>query len=411
MTTIEHSQPFTFSHFLLRVYYRFVFDYLTVFLVLAGAMVLFAHMECTLGTILSLQCKPQPPLVYLVLIVGALPAAPVSILLRRMAHTQVSRHIRFTSLLVGLVLSAVGMRLFVADFSLVETLYYCALALIIGAITMLWSPYLFEYGKRVTILEHLKRLWRNRELIQIWVRYNIKARYSQSYLGIVWVVFLPVSTTLIITFVFSKLIHPYAVTGVPFVTFFLSALTFWSVFSQGVLNGSITLRDSMKLMNQVYFPREILVLVKIGETLVDLAFVFCAMLIINLFLGVLPNINFIYLPIVVAIQLLLTFGIDLILSYATIMVRDIPHLIGVLIQLAFYATPILYPASVIPDQFRFVLFLNPMAPLLDSYRSIIAYNQAPNPVSLGGAAVIGGVLLYFGYKFFKSHEKAISDFQ
>ena len=396
--------------FFSRIYYRLLFDYLTIALVLLGAMLLAIGTRCGLGTEVPQECDAKSSVLCLIVILVSVLAAMCSISLRRIFHIQVSRRIRFFSLLVGLCLTIAVVLFMLPDTSRLEVGYYALAALFIGMVTILWSPYLYEYGKRITIIEHLKRLWKNRFLIRLWVGFNVKSRYSQSVLGILWIIFLPLSTSLIITFVFSKLMRPFDIGGAPYIVFFLSALTFWTVFNQGVLNGSTSLVNSMGLMTQVNFPREVLVIVKVGESFVDLLFIFASMIVINAIFGIFPNANYIYLPFVIGIQLLLTIGLGLILSYLTVIARDIPNLIGVLLQLAFYVTPIIYPASVVPQRFRFVLLINPLTPLLNAYRSIIAFNQAPDLVSLYIPTVVACVLLYIAYKIFKSRERTMADF-
>jgi len=347
---------------------------------------------------------------FFILVAGSLMAALCAILLRRVNKVQVSKRIRFIALLLSLWLTSLAIYGFLPTLPVVQIIIYDVAVLCLGVITILWTPYIYKYGRHITIFYALGQLWNTKPLILMWIRYNISSRYSQTYLGIMWIIFIPLSTTLIIAFVFSQIMRPYDINDVPYISFFLAAVTFWNVFSQGVLNGSTSLVNSMGLITQVYFPREILIIIKVGETFVDLIFLFISMMVINLILGVFPNQNYIYLPIVIGIQYLLTLGICLLLSYLTVIARDVPNLISVLLQLAFYGTPILYPANVIPERFHLLLFINPIAPLIDAYRSIIVFNQPPDPVHLYGSTVTAFVITYVGYKFFKSQEKGIADF-
>jgi len=182
------------------------------------------------------------------------------------------------------------------------------------------------------------------------------------------------------------------------------------LFSQGITTGAISLTNAAGLLTQVYFPREILILVRLGEVLVDTFFTFMAMIILNAILGIFPNVNYLYLPILLAIQLMFLIGLSFFISYLSMMIRDIPQLVAIIIQFMFYLTPILYPLSAIPERYILIVLLNPLAPLVDAYRTVILYNAAPDFTTLYYPIVIGGILFYSGYVFFKKNERQITDY-
>lgn len=397
---------------LISIYEIFLFDFLPLFFILVGAMLVAVQMrlELSWGKQLGAEYTAQTVFTYFLLLVAGLPGAVMSNGFRWLFAINASKIIRLLSLLMALGISVALIIIFQPNISHLQLIYYAAAGSLIGCLTILWPPYLNAYGKHVSLFYHLKKLWDYRRLALIWVRYNIYSRYSQTILGILWIILLPLSTSLTISFVFAQILRAYDIGDVPFISFFLSALTFWNVFNQGIILGMNSLVSKMGVITQVYFPREIILISKIGETVVDLAFIFTSMVVINIFLGVWPNIHYIYLPLIIAIQFMFTLGISFFLSYLSAMIRDIPNLVGIILLLFFYLTPILYPASRIPTKFEFITFLNPLSALINSYRDIILYNTTPNFTNLYLPTVLSLILLYTGYKFFKSKENNLADF-
>jgi len=195
----------------------------------------------------------------------------------------------------------------------------------------------------------------------------------------------------------------------PYISFLLAGLVPWGLFSQSILAGTRSILNEMGLIKQAYFPREIIVLSALGEALVDASFMFGTMLLVNAVVGVWPNALYAALPLLVMIQLALSLGLMLLLSCLSVLIRDIPQLVTVLLQLALYLCPILYPLSIVPERYRFLIALNPFATLIEAYRGIIVYGRAPDWLSLlyPGALAVG--ILIFGYRFFKANEVRFAD--
>lgn len=308
-----------------------------------------------------------------------------------------------TAILVGLTL------LFVPTLSQLQLAYFAiAAAIFAPCVTVIPAMWKGSDGEPVSF--HVSRLWGYRLLLVIWLRFNILSRYSQATLGILWIILLPLTTSLVLAFVFSQFLRiRIEDLQVPFVTFFLAALVPWTLFQQGITRGASCVFNQIGLINQVYFPREILVLITLGEALVDVFFMFIAMLVINGFSGVAPNWLYIYLPILVLIQAFFMIGLMLFLGSLSVMVRDIPQLIGVLLQLLFYLSPILYPTSLIPERYRFILAINPLVPLIQAYRDIIVYARTPDFSTLYFPLVVSVIILFMGYVYFKSKEDGFAD--
>lgn len=353
----------------------------------------------------------QPPLMFLLIIVAAVVGTSFQEFLRVIRrHRPDRKRYGFISAIVSLLVALTLIVVLIPSIARAQLIFFVVLGVIIASMTILWAPSPRVAGRDTSMVYHLRKLWENRMLLGIWTRYNVLSRYSQAFLGIVWIIIQPLATSIVLAFVFSQVMRIVDTGGAPFISFYMSAIIVWTLFSAGLANGSISLIAASGLITQVYFPREILVIVKLGETMVDVSFTFVALIAINALVGVFPNVAFIYLPILLVIQIALMVGIMLFVSYLSMMIRDVPQLINIILQFMFYLTPILYPADLIPDQFRGLVVLNPLAILVDAYRDVILYNHAPDFVSLYYPTVLAGVLLYTGYMFFKKYERQVADY-
>jgi lipopolysaccharide transport system permease protein len=254
----------------------------------------------------------------------------------------------------------------------------------------------------------MRLLWKNRVLLKIWTLYNIQSRYSQTILGIAWIVLLPLTTSVVLAFVFSTLLKVAPANDVPYVVLLLSGLVPWNLFNNCVFNSTRAIVGSMGVIGQVYFPREILVFVILGESLVDFGVTFVAMLVLNACFGVFPNAMVICLPCIMAIMVILTSGVMLVISNLSVLIRDIPQLMAIVMQILFYLTPILYRQY--PKELAVLNLVNPLAPIIAAFRDVIVSGRFPDLVSLYYPAVVGISLLYLGYVAFKANEGWFADY-
>jgi lipopolysaccharide transport system permease protein len=386
-----------------------LWDFATIALILIGALLIAVQfrLKIFVGSSLGTTYEAQTPLLYVILIACALIGAVAhQFLAQRGVFPNASKRTRFFVAIgmVGLAFLLVAFLL--PDVSLLQMLYFVLIAIALAAVTLRFTP------TRIPLSVCLQSIWRNRALFKLWVRYNVLSRYSQTFLGILWIVMLPLATSVILAAVYSFIMHPADIGNVPFICFFFTGLTFWTLFTQGVLTGTASVLQKMDLINQIYFPREILVIVKLGEALVDLTFTFVILLIVNALNGIFPNANFIYLPLVLVVQIALTLGIMFYTSFLSVLVRDLPQLISVILQMLFYLTPVLFPLELMPIAIRGIITLvNPMASIISAYRAIIVYNQPPDLIGLYLSMVLSGLLLYTGYMFFKNNERKLADYR
>ena len=335
------------------------------------------------------------PVLYLTIALGLL----IAYLLRGAAQGLLRRNIsHLTTLLVSIPLVAATIAVLMPLQSGLQKGYFTILAVPLALLIVPPAPHDDADVGAPPLRASLSRLWGNRSLLRIWVQYNIRSRYSQAFLGVLWIVLLPLSTALVMTAVFSQIMRVH-IGNVPFIAFFLSGFVFWGLFNQAVSAGMRSILGAMGLINQIYFPREIIVLSALGEALVDTFFMFLAMLVINAAVGVMPSSAYIYLPVLLLIQLALTLGL----------MRDIPQLVSVLLQMLFYLSPIIYPVSGVPERYRFLVNLNPIGILIEGYRSIIVGHTAPDWFSLFYPAALGVGVLIFGYRHFKANEDRFAD--
>lgn len=283
--------------------------------------------------------------------------------------------------------------------------YFCAVVLILKSITALSA--MLQRRSRRTLIQCLRALWQSRTLLLLWTQYNVRSRYSQSILGIAWTVLLPVTTAGVLALAFSNILRA-SVGDVPFVVFMLAAIVPWNLTNNGILTGTRALLGSIGLMNQVYFPREILVLVTLGEGVTDFFVTFLALIVIALLSGFLPTVAYIAFPVLFFIQMALTVGLMFLVSSASVLIRDIPPLVSVGLQLLFFLTPIIYPPDTIPTQYRVWLVLNPFSAVIQGYRDMVL-GRMPALGTLVYPAVFGVAILIFGYSFLKANEYRVAD--
>ena len=383
----------------------------TDFLILVGGalVALQLRIQLSYGATLGGDYNPLPPALAVILLASALLVHLTDRLItgnRSSPYLKSGR--RFGRLIAGLFVATLLLGLLLPALSRLQLLYGVLSTTALGTIILLLPAYLFGATPQPRLFQLLSQLWAKRDLIGTWLAYNVRSRYSQTILGILWIILLPLSISLVLAFVFSQLLAT-QVANVPFVSFFLAALVPWGLFNYGIILGSRSILSMMSLINQVYFPREILVIIILGEGLVDLFFTFSAMIVINAFNNILPNVLFVFLPFILLIQICLTLGLMLFTSCLSVMVRDVPQLVSIVMQLLFYLTPIIYPLEAVPSRFRILLLFNPLVPLIQAYRDIIVYNRMPDFSSLLISAVASITILYVGYMFFKANERQLAD--
>lgn len=252
-------------------------------------------------------------------------------------------------------------------------------------------------------------LWRFRELFYIFTWRDIKVRYKQTAIGIIWAIFQPLMTMLIFTLFFGVLAKVPS-EGVPYPIFVYVGLLLWNYFSLSLSSSSNSLVANQAIMNKVYFPRIIL---PITATLVGLVDFFVASLVL---LGLMAFFHytphwqgFLLTPLLILMTMMTTIGIGLFLASLNVKYRDVNQILPFFIQILLFLTPVIYPPTLLPAKYQWILQLNPMTGIISAARAGIL-GQAPiNWQSLGISAVIIIVLFLFGLFYFRRTERYFSD--
>jgi len=253
-----------------------------------------------------------------------------------------------------------------------------------------------------------RELLRGRELLFVLAGRDLKVRYKQSLLGVAWAILQPASMTFIFTIVFGHFVRVSS-EEVPRPLFYYVTTAPWS-FLSAALGGSVAcLVANLSLVTKVRFPREILVFAGIGAFAVDFFIALCFLPILFFIWPVAVGISLLWLPLLFALQVILITGIGLVIAAGNVFYRDLRFLVPLGLQLWFFASPVMYSLSEVPERFRGLYLLNPMAPILDGYRQALLHNHAPNLAGLGIAAVVSLAVFAFGYWGFKRLEPAFAD--
>lgn len=246
------------------------------------------------------------------------------------------------------------------------------------------------------------------DLLLAWTKRSIRARYQQSILGWLWAIVQPIASVIIFSIVFTNFIR--VDTGsIPYPIFSFVALAPWTFFSSSLADMTQSLVQNIYLVTRIYFPREILplaaMLARFLDFLVALG-VMAAMLVIYK-VDVYPP-ALLFIPLIILIQMILILGIGLLTSALYVYYRDVNPLMILITQLWFYASPVIYPISTIPEKYRFLYFLNPMSGILEGYRTAIFYRSIPD-YTLLIAGLEAVAVLVFGYWLFKRLEFQFAD--
>jgi len=242
----------------------------------------------------------------------------------------------------------------------------------------------------------------------MWALREIKVRYKQSVLGAAWAILQPLALMIVLTVVFSFFARV-PTDGVPYPIFSYTALLPWTFLSTSIAFAVPSMINNMNLVSKIYFPREILPLGSLIAACLDFliaAFVFLGLLV---FYRVPASLNLLWVPLLLAIQIALTSGIVLFLSALIVSFRDLRFVVPLGVQIWMYASPVIYPTSLVPERFRSLYMLNPMTGLIDSYRSVVLYGDAPNLPDLIPSALISASLLVTAYMYFKRSEVRFAD--
>jgi lipopolysaccharide transport system permease protein len=253
----------------------------------------------------------------------------------------------------------------------------------------------------------LEELWHARELLYFLVWRDVKVRYKQTVLGIAWSVLQPFLTMVVFTIFFGRLAKVPS-DGVPYPLFSLAALVPWTYFATAVTNGSSSLVGNQHLIAKVYFPRVLVPLTAVVMPAVDLAVSFGMIVVLMAWYHVVPTASMLLLPLYVALGALTAFAVTLWTSALSVRYRDVRYVLPFLIQIWLFVTPVAYPASMVPERWRLLYALNPMASVVEGFRNSLLGTPAPGAM-VAVAVVVVAATLVSGTAYFRSVEGSIVD--
>src|ERR1700722_390277 len=217
----------------------------------------------------------------------------------------------------------------------------------------------------------LGELWDFRELIYFFVWRDIKIRYKQTAIGAAWAVLQPLLTMLVFTLFFGRLAHlPSG--GLPYPIFYYSALLPWMYFAASLQNATSTIVENQRLITKVYFPRLALPLSSVLSGLVDFGISFLMFIAIMVYYRIRPTAAMLWFPAFLLLVILVALGVGLWLSALNAIYRDVRYVVPFLVQFWLFASPVAYPSSLVPEKWRWLYGLNPMAGVIEGFRWSLA---------------------------------------
>ncbi len=257
--------------------------------------------------------------------------------------------------------------------------------------------------------EALRELMRYRELLRTLTWREVRIKYKQSIMGILWAVFMPmivVCAGILVKYAASRLSNtPFEVSEIASIS--VRAVP-WSFFVAALRFSTSCLIANTNLVTRIYFPKEIFPLAAVGSQLLDFAVATGVLLVLLTFLGVGASIHLLWVPLLIVILVVLVAGMGLFLSAAALFFRDVKYLVEVVLTFAIFFTPVFYSVTLF-GKWAKVLLLNPVAPLLEGFDAAIVGHQAPDLAWVGYSAGVAVVILIGAYSFFKRSEPAFAE--
>ena len=254
---------------------------------------------------------------------------------------------------------------------------------------------------------NLGDLWFYRELLYFLTLRDIKVRYKQTLMGAVWVVIQPLMTMLIFTLIFNKFAR-LDTKDIPYPLFAYSGLLLWTFFSNAVTSGTYSLVNNSHLVTKVYFPRVFIPAAALAAGMVDLGIASLLLIALAIYYGVSPSWGILLVPLIVLLAAMLALGAGLLASALTVKYRDLRHALPFVMQFWMFASPVIYPTNIVPEQWRWILLINPMTGILEGFRAALT-GQAFDWSLITVSAVASTVLLVVAFYVFRGLEDTFAD--
>jgi lipopolysaccharide transport system permease protein len=254
----------------------------------------------------------------------------------------------------------------------------------------------------------LAEVWQYRELLYFFIWRDVKIRYKQTAIGVLWVILQPLLTMLVFTLFFGRLAKLPS-QGLPYPVFYFAALVPWNYFAYALQTTTNVVVDNQRLITKVYFPRLILPISSALSGLVDFAIGFVVLTIFTFAYHIHPTIAALWLPVLLLLAIFTALGVGLWLSALNALYRDVKYVIPFLVQFWMFASPVAYPSSLVPERWRWLYGLNPMAGVIDGFRWAITGRGNPPGLLLLVSATMVAIVFLGGLFFFQRMEGTVAD--
>jgi lipopolysaccharide transport system permease protein len=253
-----------------------------------------------------------------------------------------------------------------------------------------------------------KELGQYRDLLYFLVLRDVKALYKQTVLGLIWAIVRPLFSMVVFSVVFGDLAKVPS-DGIPYPVFAYVALVPWTYFSSALVGSTGSLIGATGIYTKVYFPRLVIPLTPVIAKLVDFAIAFAIVFVLMAWFRIAPTENIVWIPLLVLLMILTSSGIGMWLSALAVQYRDVRYAIEFTTQLLMYAAPVVWPVSLVPDEYRILYGLYPMVGVIEGFRSALL-NHSPMPWDLIGVGTLVAVMLFVtGAQYFRRRERIFAD--
>ncbi len=262
--------------------------------------------------------------------------------------------------------------------------------------------------KKPFSFDDLRELWVYRELMYFLSWRDLKVRYKQTAIGVLWAIFQPFITMVVFTVFFGKLANIPS-DHVPYPIFVYTGLLFWQFFSDALSETSAAFTNNQAIITKVYFPRLLLPLSSVLTKLIDFAIASFILIGLMIYYGYVPHLaGILFIPLLVFLTFLSSLGAGLFLAAINVKYRDVRYILPFFIQIMLFLTPVIYPAS-IAGKYSWILAINPMTGVIQTARAVLLGSTPVNPLLILSSFIIGALTLVIGFIYFRKAESYFAD--
>ena len=252
-------------------------------------------------------------------------------------------------------------------------------------------------------------LWRYRELFQVLAWRDVSVRYKQTVIGVAWAVIRPFLTMIVFTIVFGNVAKLPSEGMAPYALMVFAGLLPWTFFSTALSDASSSLVSNANLISKVYFPRLIVPAATVVVALVDLLISFAILGLMMVWYRILPPAQIVFLPVFIALTFLASLGPSLWITSLNVKYRDFRYIVPFIVQFGLYISPVGFTSNVIPDRWRFIFSLNPVAGIIDGFRWCLLGESPMYWPGLFASLSVTSLFLWYGIRQFRKMEKSFAD--